>query len=153
MFAYNTSVHEATSSFSQGTELENYRSYLHDRIVRITEIQKTAHKNLIKVKSRSKEQYDKDIRPLNAKIGDTVYAFKEVRDGTFDSRVTGLYTVAGFAENNSVILETGLLLDYKYNIDKLTISNQGTSNTVIKSSQVMLLSPSSTWPRDSKENL
>ena len=68
MFTYNTLVDEATnftpyelvfgrvarttSSFPQGTELETYGSYLRDLIVRITEIQKIVHKNLIKAKSR-----------------------------------------------------------------------------------------------------
>ena len=111
MLAYNTSVHEATnftpyelvfgrdagapSSFPQGTELEIYRSYLREIIVRITEIHKIAHKNFTKEKSRSKDQYDKKTRPWNAKIGDTIYALEEIRDGKFDSRATGPYTVAG----------------------------------------------------------
>ena len=129
MFALNTSVHEAInftpyelvfgrvartpSSFPQGTELETYGSYLRDLIVTITEIQKIAYKNFTKAKSRSKEQYKK-IRPLNAKIGDTVYALKEIRDGKFDSRATRLYTVAGFTKNNNLILETedGKLLGF-----------------------------------------
>ena len=88
------------------TELGTYGSYLRDLIVRITEIQKIAHKNLIRVKSRSKDEYDNKIRPFNVKIGDTVYAHKEIRDRKFDSRATGPYTVAGFTENNNVILET-----------------------------------------------
>ena len=75
-------------------------------MVRITEIQKIAHNDLIKTKSRSKKQYVKQNLPLNAKIRDTVYAHKEVRDGKFDSRATGPYTVAGFTENNNDILET-----------------------------------------------
>ena len=61
IFAYNTSVHEATnfipyelvfrrvarttSSFTQGTELETYESYLRDLIVRIIEIQKIDQKS------------------------------------------------------------------------------------------------------------
>ena len=45
-------------------------------------------------------------RPLSTKIGDTVYAFKEVRDGKFDNRTPRPYTFAGFIENNNVILET-----------------------------------------------
>ena len=43
------------NSFPQGTEFGTYGSYLRDLIVRITEIQKIAHKNLIRAKSRSKE--------------------------------------------------------------------------------------------------
>ena len=105
MSAYSTSVHEATN-FTPYELVYTYRSYLRNLIVRITEIQKIAHKNFIQTKSFSKEQYGKKIRPLNAKIGDTVYALKEARYGKFDSRVTGPYTVAGFTENNNFILET-----------------------------------------------
>ena len=71
MFAYNTSVHEATnftpyelvfgwiaripSSFPQGEELETYGSYLRDLIVRLSEIQKIVARNLVEAKQRSKK--------------------------------------------------------------------------------------------------
>ena len=74
MFAYNTSVHEATnftpyelvfgriartpSSFPEGEELETYGSYLRDLIVRLLETRKIAARNLIKAKVCSKEVYD-----------------------------------------------------------------------------------------------
>ena len=69
MFAYNTAVHGATnfkpyelvfgrlartpSSFPQGEELETYGSYLLDLIVRLSEIQKIAARNLVREKDRS----------------------------------------------------------------------------------------------------
>ena len=48
----------------------------------------------------------KKIRPLNANIGDPVYALKEVRGGKIDSHDTGPHTIAGVTEKNNVILET-----------------------------------------------
>ena len=121
MFAYNTSVHEATnftpynlvfgriartpSSFLQGEELETCSSYLCDLIVRLSEIQKIAARNLVRAKQRAKEFYDKKFPPLKGKIGDQVYAIKEVREGKFDSRREGPFTIVGFTENNNLILE------------------------------------------------
>ena len=119
MFAYNTSVHEANnftpyelvfgriartpSSFPQGEEMGTYGSYLRDLIVGISEIQKIAARNLVRAKQRSKELYDRKSRPLMGKVGDQVYAIKEVRGGKFDSRREGLFTIAGFTENDNVI--------------------------------------------------
>ena len=123
MFAYNTSVHEATnftpyelvfgrvartpSSFPQGEEVESYGTYLRDLIVRVTEIRKLAAKSLIKANLRSKENNDQKARPLNAKIGDQVYVVKDTRDGKFDSRAHGPYAIVAFTQYNNVTLETG----------------------------------------------
>ena len=121
MFACNTSFHEATiftpyellfgrlartlSSFPQGEELETYGSYLRDLIIRLSEIQKIAARNLVRAKQRSKEFYDRKFRPLKTKIGDQVYAIKGVRERKFDSRKEGPFTIVGSTENNNVILE------------------------------------------------
>ena len=121
MFAYNTSVHEATnftpyelvfgriarvpSSFPQGDELETYGTYLRDLVIRLPEIQRIATRNMVKAKVRSKEGYDRKSRPLKGKVGDQVYAIKEVREGKFDIRWEGPFTIVGFTENNNVILE------------------------------------------------
>ena len=72
MFVYNTSVHEATnftpyelvfgriarvpSSFPQGDELETYGTYLRDPVVRLSEIQRIAARNMVKAKVRSKTE-------------------------------------------------------------------------------------------------
>ena len=58
-----------------------------------------------KAKVRSKEAYDRRSRPLKGKVGDQVYASKEVRAGKFDSRREGPFTIVGFTENNNVALE------------------------------------------------
>ena len=137
MFAYNTSVHEATnftpyelvfgrmartpSSFPQGEEIETYGTYLRDLIVRVSEIRNLAAKNLIKAKLRSKEIYDKKSRPFNAKIGDQLYVVKDVRDGKFDSRAYGPYTIVGFTANGNVTLETENGERFTKHSDKLLV--------------------------------
>ena len=116
MFAYNTSVHEASNftpyelvfgriarlpnSFPQGDELETYGTYLRDLVVRLSEIQRIAACNMVKAKVRSKEAYDRKSRPLKGKVSDPVYAMKEVREGKFDSRAEDPFTIVGFTENN-----------------------------------------------------
>lgn len=57
----------------------------------------------------------------NGKIGEQAYVFKEVRDGKFDSRATGPYTIVGFTENNNVILETETGERFAKHKDKLSI--------------------------------
>ena len=137
MFAYNKSVHEATnftpyelvfgrmartpSSFPQGEEIETYGTYLRDLIVRVSEIRNLAAKNLIKAKHRSKEIYNKKSHPLNAKIGDQVYVVKDVRDGKFDSRAHGPYTIEGFTVNGNVTLETENGERFMKHSDKLLV--------------------------------
>ena len=53
------------SSFPQGDELETYGTYLHDLVVRLSEIQRITAHNMVKAKVRSKEAYDRRSRPLN----------------------------------------------------------------------------------------
>ena len=92
MFAYNTSVHEATnftryelvfgriarvpSSFPQRDELEMYGTYLRDLVVRLSEIQRIAARNMVKAEVRSKEAFDRKTRPLKGNVGDHVYSIK-----------------------------------------------------------------------------
>ena len=139
MFAYNTSVHEATnftpyelvfgrvaripSSFLQGEETETYGVYLRDLIVRINEIQKLAAKSLIKAKLRSKEAYDKRARPLNAKLEDQVYVVKDTREGKFDSRAHGPYTILGFTAKGNATLETENGERFSKHVDKLLVTH------------------------------
>ena len=60
---------------------------------------------MIKVKVCSKEAYDQKFRPLKGKIGEQVYAIKEVREGKFDSRREEPFTIVSFTEKNNVVLE------------------------------------------------
>ena len=139
MFAYNTSVHEATNftpyelvfgrmarvpnSFPEGEELETYGTYLRDLIVRVNEIQKLAATSLNKAKLRSKEIYDRRARPLNAKVGDQVYVIKDTRQGKFDSRAHGPYTILGFTSNTNVTLETENGERFSKHADKLLVTH------------------------------
>ena len=116
MFTNYTSVHETTnfksyelvfgqksrtpSFFPQGVELKIYDSHLRNLIVRLSEIQKIAARNLVRAKKRSNAFYVQKSLPLKAKIGDQIYAIKEVREGKFDSRREEPFTVVGFTENN-----------------------------------------------------
>ena len=139
MFAYNTSVHEATnftpyelvfgrvaripSSFPQDEETETYGIYLRDLIVRINDIQKLAAKSLIKAKLRSKEAYDKKARPLHAKLGDQVYVVKNTRKGKFDSRAHGPYPIAGLTAKGNATLETENGERFSKHVDKLLVTH------------------------------
>ena len=72
MFAYNTSVHEATQftpfeivfgkiariSFPDSEKLETYGTYLQELILRLSEIKLIAARNLITAKEHSKKNYD-----------------------------------------------------------------------------------------------
>ena len=109
------------SSFPRGEEIKTYETYLRDLIVRVSEIRNLAAKNLIKAKLRSKEIYDRKSRPLNAKIGDQVCVVIDVRDGKFDSRAHGLYTIVGFTANGNVTLETENGERFTKHSDKLLV--------------------------------
>lgn len=86
MFSYNTAVHEGTnftpyelvfgklarkpSSFPTYEKLTTYNSYLGDLISRLTEMQDIAGEQLKLSKQKSKEFYDRKVRPFTGKIGD-----------------------------------------------------------------------------------
>ena len=52
-----------------------------------------------------KEFDNQKSRPLKSKIGDQVYAVKELREGKFGSGREEPFTIVGFTENENVILE------------------------------------------------
>ncbi|XP_043474358.1 uncharacterized protein LOC122506310 [Leptopilina heterotoma] len=118
MFAYNTSVHEATnftpyelvfgktartpSSFPQEEKLETYGSYLTELINRLIEIRILAAKNLIDSKTKSKERYDKSIKPFLGKIGDKAYVLIEGMKRKFDPHYHGPYTIVDILDKNNM---------------------------------------------------
>ena len=95
MFAYNTSVHEATkftpfevvfskiasspSSFPDLEKLETYGTYLQELILRLSEIKLIAARNLITAKEHSKENYDQKVKPFLRNVEDQVYIKKEAK--------------------------------------------------------------------------
>ena len=95
MFAYNTSVHEATkftpfeivfgkiartpSSFPDLEKLETDETYLQELIARLSEIKLIAARNLITAKENSKENYDQKVKPFFGNVGDQVYVKKQAK--------------------------------------------------------------------------
>ena len=122
MFAYNTSIHEATkftpfkigfgdtsrtpSSFPDPEKLETYGTYLQELILRLSEIKLITAKNLIAAKEHSKENYDRKVKPFLRNVGDQVYVQREVKTrGKLDSKYHGPYTLINILDKNNAILE------------------------------------------------
>ncbi|XP_051170602.1 SCAN domain-containing protein 3-like [Leptopilina boulardi] len=120
MFAYNTSVHEATkftpyevifgkiartpSIFPTPEKLETYESYIKELVTRLIEIRRIVAKNIIQRKEKVKESYDNKTTPLNIKIGDFVDVKEEVRAGKFSPYYHGPYRVEEITKKNNLIL-------------------------------------------------
>ena len=140
MFAYNTSIHEATkftpfeivfgkttrtpSSFPDPEKLETYGTYLQELILRLSEIKLIAAKNLITAKEHSKENYDRKVKPFLGNVGDQVYVQREVKThGKLDNKYHGPYTLIKILDKNNAILEKpdGKLFQKHFN--KLKIVN------------------------------
>ena len=122
MFAYNTSVHEATkftpfeivfgkiartpSSFPDLEKLETDETYLQELIARLSEIKLIAARNLITAKENSKENYDQKVKPFFGNVGDQVYVKKQAKPyGKWDNKYHGPYTLVKIPEKHNAILE------------------------------------------------
>ena len=86
MFAYNTSVHEATkftpfeivfrktartpSSFPDHEKLEIYGTHLQELILKLSGIKLIPASNLITAKEHSKENYDRKVKAFLGNVGD-----------------------------------------------------------------------------------
>lgn len=140
MFAYNTSVHEATkftpyeiifgrvartpSTFPDERKLETYGSYLRELITRLHEIRNQVAKNQIGAKMKSKKYYDRKAKPLNAQVGDFVRVKKEIRHGKLDKYYRDdVYKVIGFSDGNNVRLEANDGTNFSKHADKLKLTH------------------------------
>ena len=138
MFAYNTSIHEATkftpfeivfgktartpSSFPDHEKLETYGTYLQELVLRLSEIKLIAAKNLITAKDHSKENYDRKVKPFLGNVGDQVFVKKEAKTHRqLDNIYHGTYTLINILDKNNAILEKpdGKLFQKHFNKLKL----------------------------------
>ena len=138
MFAYNTSLHEATkftpfeivfgktaripSSFPGPEKLETYGTYLQELILRLSEIKLIAAKNLFTAKEHSKENYDQEVEPSLGNVEDQLYVKREAKThGALDNKPHGPYTLIKILGKNNAILEKpdGKLFQKHFNKLKL----------------------------------
>ena len=75
-------------------KLENYGTYLHEIILRLSEIKLIAARNLITTRENSKEIDDRKVKPFLGNVGDQVYVKKEAKTyGKLDDKYHGPYTL------------------------------------------------------------
>lgn len=120
IYSYNTSVHEATQytpyelifakvaltpasdpPIANGSS-DTYAEYLLSLYKRMRKIQDIAKEHLVKAKIRSKELYDRRVRPQTFAVGDSVYLLKEPRKNKLDDQYTGPYILDEILDNNNV---------------------------------------------------
>ncbi|CAK9827891.1 hypothetical protein ANTRET_LOCUS5530 [Anthophora retusa] len=102
-------------------KLPTYNSYLHDLIIRLTEMQTIAGQNLIQAKEKSKFYYDRKACPFDGEIGDMAYVTVEPRKGKFSRRYHGPYKIVGILEKNNIILEDENGKRFAKHFDKLKL--------------------------------
>ena len=106
-FTYNTSVHSSTNftpfelvygrvarfpmKIPKAEQLRTYNLYLQDLATRLNEMKIAAGERQILVKSRAKERYDKQAKPLNATVGDYVWVLNEPRRAKPIASITNPY--------------------------------------------------------------
>lgn len=121
--AYNTSVHEGTrytphelvfgriaanpnvETPPDDVTCETYNQYLRNLYERITNVQELARENLIGAKEKSKERYDKRMRPQIIEVDDKVYTLKEPRKNKLADQYVGPFEVVAIRENNNIIVK------------------------------------------------
>ncbi|XP_036150748.1 uncharacterized protein LOC118648534 [Monomorium pharaonis] len=121
-FSYNTSVHEGTgytphelvfgkiartpTSEPPPEDLDNesYANYLTNLFNKLRDVQTAAHDNLVSAKRKSKNYYDRRVRPRHFEPGDEVYLLKEPTHKLGD-QYTGPYKICEILDNHNVKLE------------------------------------------------
>ena len=111
MFSYNTTVHEGTkctpyelvfgklarlpsgNPLPEHEKIETYDMYLTKLITKLHEMRGIARQNLITAKEKSKEYYDRKIKPQNFKIGDNVFLLEGGELKKFENQYSEPYEV------------------------------------------------------------
>lgn len=110
VFAYNNTMHSATG-FTPHELLYGFNVQLPDKIKRdespiynydnfhdeirhkLAKNWRLAHNNIVNAKEKNKHQYDKHCNPIDVKVGDKVYVYREVRDHKYASHYDGPFTI------------------------------------------------------------
>ncbi|CAD6223579.1 GSCOCG00013004001-RA-CDS, partial [Cotesia congregata] len=125
MFSYNTCVHEGTrySPFElvfgkiarvpsseplhDLDKLPTYNDYIIKLVERLTQIRQLARDNLVGAKIKSKELYDKKIKPLDISIGDNVFLQKGPKPHKFGDHYEGPHEVVEVLPDGNVRIKIG----------------------------------------------
>ncbi|XP_039308185.1 uncharacterized protein LOC120358336 [Solenopsis invicta] len=115
-FSYNTSVHEGTgytphelifgtparipSSYNTEPAQETYSHQLNNLFHEIRGLQQKAKLNLEKAKQKSKQNYDKRVKPVIFQPGDNVFLLNDVKTSKFTSEYLGPYRVLEVMDRN-----------------------------------------------------
>ena len=67
---------------------------------------RTATKNLIKSKHRTKRYYHRKVRSCSYSPGDLVYVLKKTRKSKLDRTYIGRYKIINILEKHNLVLET-----------------------------------------------
>lgn len=81
---------------------KTYDDYLVQLFTKLHTIQTKASNNLIEVKRKSKEHYDKKINPQTFKSGDYVFLLKGSKPGKFGDHYTGPHEVLDILNRNNI---------------------------------------------------
>ena len=138
-FTYNTSDHASTNltpfnfelvygrvarfpmKIPNAEQLRTFNLYLQDLATRLNEMKTAAGERQILVKSRAKETYDKQAKPLKATVGDYVWVLNEPRRSKSDSFYNKPLRIKEIVGRNNVILELPNGKEVRQYMDKLRL--------------------------------
>lgn len=122
-FNYNTSVHTthnftpheliygfparvpSSAPIKKSEQVPTYKGYLENLVKNIIEMSEIARNNSIISKQKSKERHDKNINPVDFKIGDRVWFIKEPKPGKLEKNQNlGPFEILRFTDKGSIII-------------------------------------------------
>lgn len=83
---------------------DDYTNILRNRVIYAT---KMARENIIREKELRKEQYDKNINPINLQVGNMVWKIKEKKLHKFEDPYAGPYYVLGLPSEETCEIQVG----------------------------------------------
>ena len=102
-------------------QLWTYNLYLQDLITRLDEMKIQAADNQIKAKEKSKERYDRHVKPLKGIVGNYAWVKVEPRTSKLDSYYKKPLKIKAILGRNNVLLEIPNDKTIRKHTDKLKI--------------------------------